>query len=60
MMEAEEVFKDCMSDYFMPPEAKAVEPLILGAQCPVVPHCEYPMMRDNNIMDKYPEVIRDG
>ncbi|MGI9429386.1 MAG: hypothetical protein ACR2NM_12060, partial [Bythopirellula sp.] len=26
--EAEEVFKECMSDYFLPPEATAVEPLI--------------------------------
>ncbi|MCK5248745.1 MAG: biotin attachment protein, partial [Spirochaetaceae bacterium] len=25
--EAEEVFKECMKDYFMPPEAKKVEPL---------------------------------
>ena len=31
--EAEAVFKDCMSDYFLPPEATAVEPLIHGVQC---------------------------
>ncbi len=34
--EAEEVFKDCMKDYFLPPEATAVEPWIRGARCQVV------------------------
>ena len=42
----------------MPPEAKAVEPLILGARCPGgALTANTQMMRDNNIMDKYPEVI---
>ena len=27
MREAEELFKECMKDYFVPPEAKEVEPL---------------------------------
>ena len=57
--EAEEVFKDCMKEYFLPPEALAVEPLI--------PWCPMPggaltantqMLRDNGIMDKYPEIIK--
>lgn len=57
--EAEEVFKECMKDYFLPPEALAVEPLI--------PWCPMPggaltantqMLRDNGIMEKYPEVIK--
>ena len=56
---AEEVFKDCMKEYFLPPEALAVEPLI--------PWCPMPggaltantqMLRDNGIMDKYPEIIK--
>ena len=57
--EAEEVFKDCMKEYFLPPEALAVEPLI--------PWCPMPggaltantqMLRDNGIMEKYPEIIK--
>ncbi len=57
--EAEDVFKDCMKDYFLPPEALAVEPLI--------PWCPMPggaltantqMLRDNGIMDKYPDIIK--
>ncbi|MBT3468488.1 MAG: biotin attachment protein [Opitutae bacterium] len=58
VMEAEEVFKDCMSDYFMPPEAKAVEPLIPWSPMPGgALTANTQMMRDNNIMDRYPEVI---
>ncbi|MEC8941867.1 MAG: biotin attachment protein, partial [Verrucomicrobiota bacterium] len=58
VMQAEEVFKDCMSDYFMPPEAKAVEPLIPWSPMPGgALTANTQMMRDNNIMDKYPEVI---
>lgn len=58
MIEAEEVFKDCMKDYFMPPEAKAVEPLIPFSPMPGgALTANTQMMRDNNIMDKYPEVL---
>ena len=58
VMQAEEVFKDCMSDYFMPPEAKAVEPLIPWSPMPGgALTANTQMMRDNNIMNKYPEVI---
>jgi pyruvate carboxylase subunit B len=47
-----------MSDYFMPPEAKAVEPLIPWSPMPGgALTANTQMMRDNNIMDKYPEVI---
>ena len=57
--QAENVFKECMKDYFVPPEAITVEPLI--------PWCPMPggaltantqMLRDNGIMEKYPEIIR--
>lgn len=59
MMVAEEVFKECMADYFMPPEAKAVEPLIPWSPMPGgALTANTQMMRDNEIMDKYPEVIR--
>ncbi|MDG2122406.1 MAG: hypothetical protein P8J87_01830 [Verrucomicrobiales bacterium] len=58
VMVAEEVFKDCMSDYFMPPEAKAVEPLIPWSPMPGgALTANTQMMRDNGIMEKYPEVI---
>lgn len=58
VMEAEEVFKDCMKDYFMPPEAKAVEPLIPWSPMPGgALTANTQMMRDNGIMDRYPEVI---
>jgi pyruvate carboxylase subunit B len=57
--EAEEVFKKCMKDYFMPPEAKAVEPLIPFSPMPGgALTANTQMMRDNKIMHKYPEVIR--
>lgn len=58
VQEATDVFKDCMKDYFIPPEALAVEPMI--------PWCPMPggaltantqMLRDNGIMEKYPEII---
>jgi len=58
VMVAEEVFKDCMKDYFMPPEAKAVEPLIPWSPMPGgALTANTQMMRDNGIMDRYPEVI---
>ena len=57
--EAEEVFKDCMSDYFLPPEATAVEPLIPWSPMPGgALTANTQMMRDNGIMDKYPEMIK--
>lgn len=57
--EAEDLFKDCMKDYLLPPEATTVEPLI--------PWCPMPggaltantqMLRDNGILDKYTEILR--
>ncbi len=58
VMEAEAVFKDCMKDYFMPPEAKAVEPLIPWSPMPGgALTANTQMMRDNGILDRYPEVI---
>lgn len=56
---AEEVFKDCMSDYFLPPEATAVEPLIPWSPMPGgALTANTQMLRDNGIMEKYPEIIR--
>ncbi len=60
VLEAERVFKDCMQAYFVPPEAKAVEPLVLFSPMPGgALTANTQMMRDNNIMDKYPAVIRE-
>ncbi len=56
--EASEVFKECMSDYFMPPEAKKVEPLIPYSPMPGgALTANTQMMRDNNILDRYEEVV---
>jgi len=58
VLEAEEVFKECMKDYFMPPEAKAVEPLIPFSPMPGgALTANTQMMRDNNMLDRYPAVI---
>ncbi len=58
VMEAEEVFKDCMKDYFIPPEALAVEPLIPFSPMPGgALTANTQMMRDHNILDKYAEVV---
>ncbi|HRX15505.1 MAG TPA: biotin attachment protein, partial [Spirochaetota bacterium] len=49
MRDAEEVFKECMADYFMPPEAKAVEPLIPFSPMPGgALTANTQMLRDNN------------
>jgi len=58
MMEAEKVFKECMADYVIPPEALAVEPLIPWSPMPGgALTANTQMMRDNNMMDKYEECI---
>ena len=57
--EAEEVFKECMKEYFLPPEAVAVEPLIPWSPMPGgALTANTQMLRDNGIMDRYPEMIR--
>ncbi len=57
VMKAEEVFKTCMKDYFMPPEAKSVEPLMPFSPMPGgALTANTQMMRDNGILDRYNEV----
>lgn len=57
--EAEEVFKECMAYYFLPPEATAVEPLIPWSPMPGgALTANTQMLRDNGIMDKYPDMIK--
>jgi pyruvate carboxylase subunit B len=59
ILRAEEVFKACMKDYFFPPEALVVSPLIPFSPMPggaLTSNTQ--MMRDSNMLDKFPEVIR--
>jgi len=59
LREAEEIFKNCMKDYFMPPEASAVEPLIPWSPMPGgALTANTQMLRDNGIMDKYDDCIK--
>ena len=57
--EAEAVFKNCMKDYFMPPEATMVEPLIPYAPMPGgALTANTQMMRDAGTLHQFPDVIQ--
>ncbi len=57
VMKAEQVFKDCMKDYFFPPEAMKVSPLIPFSPMPGgALTANTQMLRDNDMMDKYEEI----
>jgi pyruvate carboxylase subunit B len=59
ILKYEEVLKDCLSDYFMPPEATQVSPLIPFSPMPGgALTANTQMMRDNNTLGKFPEVIK--
>ncbi|HEO8744098.1 TPA: biotin/lipoyl-binding protein [Campylobacter upsaliensis] len=59
ILKYEEVFKECMADYFLPPESTMVSPLIPFSPMPGgALTANTQMMRDNNILDKFPEVIK--
>jgi len=58
IIKLEQVFKDALKDYFLPPEATKVEPLIPFFPMPGgALTANTQMLRDNNLMDKYPAVI---
>lgn len=58
ILETEEIFKECMKDYFLPPEAMAVNPMIIQSPLPGgALTANTQMLRDNNLMDKYPEIV---
>ena len=58
ILETEEIFKDCMKDYFLPPEALAVNPVIISSPLPGgALTANTQMMRDNGTMDRFPEVV---
>lgn len=59
IQEAENVFQDCMSKYFLPPEATAVNPIIPFSPLPGgALTANTQMMRDNGTFDKFPEVVK--
>lgn len=59
ILKYEDVLKDCLKDYFLPPEATMVSPLIPFSPMPGgALTANTQMMRDNNILDKFPEVIK--
>ena len=59
VLKYEEVLHDCLKDYFMPPEATQVSPLIPFSPMPGgALTANTQMMRDNNILDKFPAVIK--
>lgn len=58
IIETEEIFKEAMKDYFLPPEALAVNPVIISSPLPGgALTANTQMMRDNGTMDKFPEVV---
>ncbi len=58
ILETEEIFKECMKDYFLPPEALAVNPMIISSPLPGgALTANTQMMRDNGTMDRFPEVV---
>ena len=58
ILKYESVLNDCLKEYFLPPEAVQVSPLIPFSPMPGgALTANTQMMRDNNILDKFPEVI---
>ena len=54
----EKELQNCLSDYFVPPEATMVSPIIPFSPMPGgALTANTQMMRDNNILEKFPEVI---
>ena len=59
ILKYEEVLQDCLKEYFMPPEAIQVSPLIPFSPMPGgALTANTQMLRDNNILHKFPEVIK--
>lgn len=58
-IEAQKILTESLKSYFVPPEARAVDPLIVCSPMPGgALTANTQMLRDNNILDKYPEIIR--
>ncbi len=59
VLQYQDVLRDCLKDYFMPPEATQVSPLIPFSPMPGgALTANTQMMRDNGTLDKFPEVIK--
>jgi len=59
VLEYEEVLKECLKDYFFPPEATQVNPIIPFSPMPGgALTANTQMMRDNKILHKFNEVIK--
>ena len=59
ILKYQEVLNDCLKDYFMPPEATQVSPLIPFSPMPGgALTANTQMMRDNGTLHKFPEVIK--
>ncbi|MAC82886.1 MAG: biotin attachment protein [Arcobacter sp.] len=59
VLKYEEVLTDCLKDYFIPPEATQVSPLIPFSPMPGgALTANTQMMRDNGTLNKFPEVIK--
>tara|TARA_B100000029_G_scaffold389840_1_gene386348 strand:- start:47901 stop:49715 length:1815 start_codon:yes stop_codon:yes gene_type:complete len=59
ILEVEEILKECMNDYFLPPEAVAVEPQLPWSPMPGgALTANTQMLRDNSIMGHYPAIIK--
>ena len=59
ILKYQDTLKECLSDYFMPPEATQVNPLIPFAPMPGgALTANTQMMRDNGTLDKFPEVLK--
>lgn len=58
ILRSEEVFQECMKDYFLPPEALEVQPIIIFSALPGgALTANTQMMRDNGTLDRFPQVI---
>ncbi len=59
ILKYEEVLGECLKDYYLPPEATQVSPLIPFSPMPGgALTANTQMMRDNNILDKFTDVIK--
>ena len=59
VLEYQDTLRDCLKDYFIPPEATQVSPLIPFSPMPGgALTANTQMMRDNGTLDKFPEVIK--
>jgi pyruvate carboxylase subunit B len=58
VLKYEKTLKECLNDYFLPPEATMVEPLIQFSPMPGgALTANTQMLRDNNMLDKFPDAI---